>query len=242
MFIVLEHIDGAGGTTQAKALAAYLKDIEIPVEVTAEPTTESKYGRVLRLMQRGYELKEAMDSLALKEEDMEIATLIELLYKKYDVSDKQILYSILYTLDRAQHIRRIKSLLNRGTWVICDRYKLSSLAYQGIAKMGESEESARLKQEDIMEANSGFRDPDLSILLDIPVEESLKRIDKRGGTKEVFENRKTLEAAYNIYKDYFEDDSNWSNTKKRCVVDATQTPEKVTKEIIRQICANFGGN
>lgn len=242
MFIVLEHIDGAGGTTQAKALAAYLRNIGIPVEVTAEPTTENKYGRVLRLLQKGYELKDAMNNLSLKEEDMEIVTLMELLYKKYDISNKQVLYNTLYTLDRAQHIGKIKSLLNRGTWVICDRYKLSSLAYQGIAFDRESKESTHLRQEGIIEVNRGFRDPDLSILLDIPVEESLKRIDKRGETKEIFENRKTLEAAYNIYKDYFGNDNNWGDTKKRCIVDATQTPEKVTKDILKQICVNFGRN
>ena len=50
-FIVFEHLDGAGGTTQAKLLTDKLSSWGIPVKYTSEPT-DSCLGRFIREMQR----------------------------------------------------------------------------------------------------------------------------------------------------------------------------------------------
>lgn len=82
---------------------------------------------------------------------------------------------------RAQHVRSlILPRLEAGEVVLCDRFSDASLAYQGggrnlgVARVGEANRVA-----------TGGLVPDLTVLFDIPVEEALRRLEKRrrgGGT------------------------------------------------------------
>jgi dTMP kinase len=72
----------------------------------------------------------------------------------------------LFAADRAEHLDRIEPVLADACDVVCDRYIPSSLAYQGDLAL-------RL--------NEGFRVPDLTILLTLPVEVALRRLEARGG-------------------------------------------------------------
>lgn len=83
--------------------------------------------------------------------------------------------ALLYAAGRAQHVERvIRPALERGDWVVCARYADSSLAYQGAGYGNEMEEMRRLQEF----ATDGLW-PDLTILIDVPVEIGLERTRRR---------------------------------------------------------------
>jgi dTMP kinase len=83
---------------------------------------------------------------------------------------------LMYTA-RADHLQRtILPALKRGAVVITDRFADSTMAYQGLA--GALGEEIVGTLHDIV---VGEHDPDLTVMLDIPVDEGLKRADVRGG-------------------------------------------------------------
>jgi dTMP kinase len=90
--------------------------------------------------------------------------------------------ALLFAAQRAQHVARtIRPALDRGEWVVCARYLDSSLAYQGAAYGLDAEEMRRLQAF----ATEGLT-PDLTILIDVPVEVGLGR--KRKGAWNRFED------------------------------------------------------
>ena len=81
----------------------------------------------------------------------------------------------LFAADRADHLtRKVEPALRRGAYVVSDRYYHSSLAYQSLT----------LPLEDVSALNS-FRSPHITFFLDVPVDECLARIGKRGGEREI---------------------------------------------------------
>jgi dTMP kinase len=83
--------------------------------------------------------------------------------------------ALLYAAGRAQHVARvIQPALERGEWVVCARFLDSSMAYQGAGYGNDSDELRRLQDF----ATGGLR-PDLTILLDVPVEVGLERTRRR---------------------------------------------------------------
>jgi dTMP kinase len=68
----------------------------------------------------------------------------------------------------------IRPALDRGDWVVCARYTDSSLAYQGAGYGNDLSELRRLQDF----ATGGLR-PDLTLLLDVPVEIGLERTRRR---------------------------------------------------------------
>jgi dTMP kinase len=83
--------------------------------------------------------------------------------------------ALLFAAGRAQHVARvIRPALERGAWVVCARYIDSSLAYQGGGYGNDMTELRRLQAF----ATFGLL-PDLTILLDVPVEVGLERTRRR---------------------------------------------------------------
>ena len=83
--------------------------------------------------------------------------------------------ALLYAAGRAQHVARvIRPALDRGAWVVCARYADSSLAYQGAGYGNDMDELRRLQ-----DFATGGLWPDLTILLDLPVEVGLERTRRR---------------------------------------------------------------
>ncbi|MCA1587266.1 MAG: dTMP kinase [Chloroflexi bacterium] len=83
--------------------------------------------------------------------------------------------ALLYAAARAQHTAAvILPALERGQWVVSARYSDSSLAYQGDGYGNDMTEMRRLQEF----ATYGTR-PDLTILLDVPVEVGLERTRRR---------------------------------------------------------------
>jgi dTMP kinase len=83
---------------------------------------------------------------------------------------------VLYYAARAQHVgERLRPALAEGRLVICDRYADSSIAYQGYGR--------GLPLQVILgvtETATGGLKPDLTFLLDVPVEVGLSRVRHRG--------------------------------------------------------------
>lgn len=83
--------------------------------------------------------------------------------------------ALLYAAGRAQHVERvIRPALERGEWVVCARYLDSSLAYQGAGYGNDMTELRRLQ-----DFATGGLLPDLTLLLDVPVEVGLERTRRR---------------------------------------------------------------
>lgn len=108
LFLVLEGIDGAGTTTQARLLKRWLERRGEPVHTTAEPSG-GPIGTLLRQALGGRVV--GRDGQRLCPESI----------------------ALLFAADRFDHLRtEVEPHLRAGTHVLCDRYDHSSLAYQGI--------------------------------------------------------------------------------------------------------------
>ena len=82
---------------------------------------------------------------------------------------------LLFLASRAQHVERlIRPALAAGRWVLCDRYDDSTLAYQGYGRGFGLNELRALNA-----FATGGLVPDLTLLLDIPVEEGFRRLAAR---------------------------------------------------------------
>jgi dTMP kinase len=91
--------------------------------------------------------------------------------------------ALLYQAGRAQHVEKlIKPALNAGKWVLSDRFDASSIAFQAGGRA-----LSREQVEWLNDFSTGGCKPDLYILLDLTVEESLKRLERRGEETDRFE-------------------------------------------------------
>ena len=145
MFITFEGIDGCGKSTQARLLAEHLRSLGHQFVSTREPG--------------GTALAEEIRSLVLnaRADESEI------------VSPQAEL--LLMAASRAQHVRQlIRYALQRGCWVLCDRFTDSTLAYQG-GGLGLDEAFVRSLNHF---ATDGLQ-PDLTLLFDLEVPEAQRR-------------------------------------------------------------------
>ena len=82
---------------------------------------------------------------------------------------------LLFTASRAQLMARvILPALERGDWVLCDRFIDSTIAYQGYARGMDIETLNRINDFAV-----SLRKPDLTLLLDIDVERGFQRLQQR---------------------------------------------------------------
>ncbi len=82
---------------------------------------------------------------------------------------------LLFEAARSQHVQEtILPALNNGQIVLCDRFYDSTTAYQGVARNIDADSVSWLNNF----ATNGLT-PDLTIVLDLPVEEGLRRANKR---------------------------------------------------------------
>src|SRR5215475_10881006 len=85
--------------------------------------------------------------------------------------------TLLFAAARDDHVRTvILPALSQGTWVLCDRFSDSTRAYQG--KLGKVAPAVLNAMERV---TIGDLKPDLTIILDVPVEVGLKRAAARRG-------------------------------------------------------------
>lgn len=91
--------------------------------------------------------------------------------------------TLLHFAARQEHLRiTVRPALARGAWVVCDRFADSTLAYQGYGQGVPRDALARLRRLVV-----GDTEPDLTIILDVPVEVGLARAAARSGTETRYE-------------------------------------------------------
>jgi dTMP kinase len=91
--------------------------------------------------------------------------------------------ALLFYAARRDHVARlIEPALDQGGWVVCDRFADSTLAYQGY---GRGLPFADLRA--LHRFALGEFAPDLTLILDLPVEEGLARAARRSGSADRFE-------------------------------------------------------
>ncbi|ASJ04215.1 MULTISPECIES: dTMP kinase [Thermococcus] len=147
-FIVIEGIDGAGKSTQARLLAKWFEERGYDVVLTKEPT-DTAFGKLIRKLVLTGGREGIIDGARISHEAE----------------------ALLFAADRAEHVAKlIKPSIEAGKVVISDRYFYSSLAYQW---------ARGLDLEWLIDLNRFAVRPDLVILLDLPVKESMKRINGR---------------------------------------------------------------
>ncbi|HLB59707.1 MAG TPA: dTMP kinase [Bdellovibrionota bacterium] len=131
------------------------------IRLLAKFFDEKKIPYVVTREPGGTEISDKIRDLLLDPSHIKMAPITELL---------------LYEASRAQHVFEvINPALSAGRVVLCDRFADSSRVYQGYAR-GLGEELV----DECNEIATGGIKPDLTFLLDIPVEVGLERVRKKG--------------------------------------------------------------
>ncbi len=160
--ITFEGIDGCGKSTQLALAAERLRVRGVDVLTTRQPT-DGPIGRKIRAMAQSDERVSP---------EQELAWFME---------------------DRREHTREVvEPALARGATILCDRYFLSSVAYQGARGLDPGE---------ILAANEAeFPIPDLALIFEISAAEGMGRVAARGGVAEpAFEDVAFLARAETIF-------------------------------------------
>lgn len=145
-FVTFEGVDGTGKTTQSQLLGQNLEADGIDVLLLREPG--------------GTEISERIRDILLDASQSNMTAETEVL---------------LFEAARAQIVREvIQPALDRGTWVICDRFMDSTVAYQGYGRGLDL-----LVIDKLNDFAVGGTKPDLTILLQLPSQGLAERLEKR---------------------------------------------------------------
>lgn len=193
-FLAVEGIDGAGTTTFVQGLVAALSGAGLPVHRTAEPSG-GPVGRLLRELLRSPEVPDTA------------------------------VYALLFAADRRHHwLTEILPRLEQGTWVVTDRYVLSSLAYQG--------GGGPLGEETAWVSNLNARAPlpAITFFLDLPYEVAQARLQARGGVRENLEDAGLQEKVALRYREMAR-----TFGSSLVTLDATQSPQHLVRAAVREL-------
>lgn len=197
-FIVIEGLEGAGKSTAIKVAHQFLKSYVPEIILTREPGGTA-IGESIRAL-----IKEKMP-----DQIMDAYTELLLIYAA-----------------RKQHLSQlIQPALAKGNWVICDRFELSTFAYQGGGReipLASIRELSRL-------CLQGFK-PDLTIFLDIKPEKGLQRITQRGETDRI--ENEPLDFFNRVYGAYQEAILNESNL---IMIEADQSLDHIKEQLISSL-------
>ena len=195
-FITLEGIEGSGKTSSIKSITDLLDKKNISYIVTREPGGSS-IGKELRAI--------------LLDPVTEISPEVELM---------------LMLSDRKDHVEKIiLPNLEKGNWVVSDRFMDSSIAYQGGGR--------QLGKKLIISVAEylNLPQPDLTLLFDLPVEISLSRVKARGDLDR-FE-KEEIEFHKRIRNTYLDLATNNSNRIK--IIDSSQKIESMLNNVKKAI-------
>lgn len=205
LFITFEGSEGCGKSTQIASLANYLQQKKPQDEIV-----------VIR-EPGGTALGEKIRYL-LQHQDPEIS-----------IGAKAEL--LLFAASRAQLVCDIiQPALERGATVLCDRFLDSTIAYQGVARALNLKDVTYINQF----ATEGLL-PHITILLDLDVVVGRVRMSKRNNTSTTIDRmEQESEAFYEAVRHGYlklaaAEPQRWS------VIDASQTPEHITQQIIMEL-------
>jgi dTMP kinase len=196
-FITFEGGEGSGKSTQARLLGEKLKSLGVGVKLTREPGGSPAAEVIRHILLSGIAKPLGAEAEAM-----------------------------LFAAARDDHLTTtIRPALEKGIWVICDRFADSTRVYQGV--LGHVDPRLIKRLERIIVGDTW---PDLTFVLDIPVEEGLRRAGARRGDGvvdrfegETAEFHSKLREAYRQLA---------ASESARCVlIDATQPQDKVAEQI-----------
>lgn len=199
MFISFEGIDFSGKSTQIELLKDYLVDHKKKVEILREPG--------------GTEISEKVRRILLDNKNLKMFAEAELL---------------LFSASRAQLVReKISPYLQKGIYVISDRFHDSSTAYQGYGR--------GIPIEVVMKVHDlaiGDTVPDLTFFIDIPVGIANERKKKKSKVKLDRIELADIEFYNRVRSGYLEIARQEERFK---VIDGTQTIETIQNQIISEL-------
>ncbi len=206
-FIVIEGTDGSGTTTLAAKLGEHCRNARIPVHVTAQPSG-GPVGAMIRQI------------------------LSHRLVVHTDFGPRPPSWAtmgLLFAADRLDHLEaEILPMLRDGVTVICDRYDLSSLAYQSATSSDDAAEVEKAITW-LRQLNARALRPDLTIVLDCPFEIAAKRRRARAKGAELYDDaevQKRLIDAYAKAEHLVPGD-------KLVHIDASREPDEVLADAVR---------
>ncbi len=201
-FITFEGIDGSGKSTQIQLLKKRMENESLPCFITAEPST-GPIGSMLRQFLSG----------RMKTDEHTLAA--------------------LFAADRLDHLLNetdgICAKINQGVHVICDRYILSSYAYQG----------SQVSLQWIMHLNAAALKtlrPDCHIFIDIEPKDAVKRIAKGRSHTELYETEERLEKIQHCYQSLQE---HLNGQETIIPINGNQNQETIADNIWKKICPFF---
>lgn len=199
-FITLDGLDGSGKTLQLSRLADWLRDRGIDVVTCRDPGSTAT--------------GDAVRAILLDRHDLALAATTEML---------------LYMAARAQLVAEVvRPALERGSWVVSDRYLLANVVYQGYAG-GLEPDVVR----SVGAIATGGLAPDLTLLLDVDLTTAarrlarpLDRLERRGD-----DYRSRVRAGYLAEAR--------TDPGRIVVVDATDGPDVVADRIRTIVASRF---
>lgn len=198
LFIALEGPDGSGKSTITNLIESYLEEKDIDFIITREPG--------------GTPIGESIRKMILDNNNTDMKPETE---------------ALLYAASRAQHIHeKIQPALEEGKLVICDRFILSSLAYQGV---GRDLGIENVKKINDFAINGIY--PDLILFFYVDPETALLR--KTGGLSGDRLELEGNEFHERVYKGYLDLITRYPKNIK--VIDATESIEEVLNKSILAI-------
>lgn len=197
-FITFEGGEGVGKTTQIARLSDYLRGYGVDVVTTREPG--------------GTAVGEAIRSILLDKS----------LPAMHPDTELMLMYAA-----RAEHVHKlIQPALERGQWVLSDRFADASHVYQGAGRGLDPQRIESLEEWSLQ----GFA-PDLTIVFDMPVEQGMARVRSRGATDRFEEeNHDFFER---IRLGYLERAARFP--ERFVVIDAAQPIDAVTRSIVQVV-------
>jgi dTMP kinase len=199
-FIVVEGLEGAGKSTAMDVIKQTLLPHVPELVITREPGG-THTGEVVRGLIREIVPEEPLDPRA------------ELL---------------LFYAARVQLIEQvIRPALNRGAWVLADRFELSTLAYQGAGRKLSSSMIEHLSKFCIRDLV-----PDLIIFMDVTPEEGMRRVIARGKTDRI--EQESMAFFHDVYEGYHQHIQCMDNVE---VIDASK-PLPAVQSAIRTVIEN----
>lgn len=203
-FITLEGGEGAGKSTQASRLAGVLRASGAEVVLTREPGGSPGAEEIRALLVDG-----------------DVA--------RWDAVTETLLH---FAARRDHLLNTIAPALDRGAWVISDRFVDSTVAYQGYGHgvpLKLIDELARICIAD--------RRPDLTLILDLPVAVGLARANRRGTAEDRYERMN--DEFHARVRDGFREIAR--REPSRCVVvDASGDVEAVHRAVVEAVTRRLG--
>lgn len=201
-FIALDGIDGSGKSSQIGRLADWLRSCGRTVTTCRDPGSTG--------------VGDAVRAILLDRHDLRLAPAAEML---------------LYMAARAQLVAEVVApALDRGAWVVSDRYLMANVVYQGHAG-GIDPETIRA----VGRVATGGLLPDLEIVLDVDLDTAARRLDRP------LDKLETRGDGYRrrVREGYLAEAGR--DGGRACVIDATAGIDEVAGRIRAAVEARLGG-